>query len=123
MTPDVSPPSRPAASPMRRAGEPRARALHSHPSVMFRDTSVTDFDPTLPTASLPRAPRIAEGVREPEPLVAICFACRSVRDCAGAWAMEPPLERLLATTVTHVLCPTCLDRLYPEPGGGAPTPS
>jgi hypothetical protein len=89
---------------------------------MFRDTAVTDHDPSLPTASRRRRPSLPEAVCEPEPLVVICFVCASARDGHGRWTVAPPLERLLAGEVTHGLCPACLERLYPEPSTAAVAP-
>lgn len=85
---------------------------------MFRDTSVSDFDPTLPT-SAPDRRRVEQEVGEAEPVVAVCFVCRCRRAGDGAWSTEVvTLDDGFERQVSHGLCPGCLDRLYPEPAAG-----
>jgi PAS domain S-box-containing protein len=54
-------------------------------------------------------------VRRLEGLIPICAHCKSVRDDTGYWsAVETYLEERAGAHFTHGICPTCLERYYPE---------
>jgi len=45
----------------------------------------------------------------------ICASCKNVRDDAGYWQkIERYIESRSAARFTHGICPTCIDRLYPD---------
>lgn len=54
-------------------------------------------------------------VRVLQGLLPICSSCRRIRGKDGAWTpLEPYIRDHSEADLTHGLCPTCADRLYPE---------
>lgn len=48
-------------------------------------------------------------------LLPICANCKNIRDDQGYWkSVESYIAAHLETNVTHGLCPTCLEELYPD---------
>ena len=54
-------------------------------------------------------------VKELKGLLPICANCKKVRDDKGYWSnLETYLREYSDATITHSLCPDCIDILYPE---------
>ena len=52
-------------------------------------------------------------------LLPICSACKQVRTANDTWeSIESHLRRHANVTISHGLCPHCLNQLYPEADGG-----
>jgi PAS domain S-box-containing protein len=65
------------------------------------------------TAELRR--RNEEELRRAQALIPVCFGCKKIRDDAGYWlAVDRYLADHAGRRVTHGLCETCLERLYPD---------
>ena len=48
-------------------------------------------------------------------LLSMCASCKRIRDDEGRWEpVEAYLGRHGNVSVSHGLCPTCVDRLYPD---------
>jgi PAS domain-containing protein len=48
-------------------------------------------------------------------ILPICMGCGQIRNAAGQWQKLPLyLKEQADVDVSHGVCPTCLDRLYPE---------
>ena len=48
-------------------------------------------------------------------LLPICSSCKKIRDDDGAWSrIESYISAHSETEFTHGICPTCIERLYPE---------
>lgn len=59
-------------------------------------------------------------IRGSRELVPICAACERVRDERGNWhRMAPGVLTQAEIPFSHGICPTCLQRLYPEYYPGA----
>ena len=64
-------------------------------------------------------------VTQLEGLLPVCAGCRSVRDDADGWmSIEKYVAAHTPVEFTHVICPDCMERLYPEfsdpPGPSTP---
>jgi DNA-binding response OmpR family regulator len=56
-------------------------------------------------------------VEELEGVLAVCAACKRVRDEGPDWVdMEAYVRRLSGREITHGVCPECRERLYGRPG-------
>jgi PAS domain S-box-containing protein len=65
-------------------------------------------------AALARAHR--QEVERLHELLPICACCKSIRNDAGYWQrVETYLHQQAGLTFTHTYCPSCVERLYPEP--------
>ncbi len=54
-------------------------------------------------------------VKELKGLLPVCSSCRKVRDDDGYWAnLDEYITRYTDTSISHSLCPDCLQELYPE---------
>ena len=64
--------------------------------------------------------RLADARREVEELegfLAVCAACKRVRDEGQPWVdIEAYVRRLSGREITHGVCPECRERLYGRPG-------
>lgn len=54
-------------------------------------------------------------VKQLKGLLPICASCKKVRDDKGYWNyLETYLREYSDATITHSLCPDCIDKLYPD---------
>lgn len=55
-------------------------------------------------------------IRRLEGLIPICMYCHKIRDTTDSWQkLEAYLAEHADVQFSHGLCPTCLEREYPEP--------
>lgn len=54
-------------------------------------------------------------------LLPICANCKKIRDDSGYWhQVEAYLQEHADATLTHGICPQCVEKFYPGMGGGTP---